>query len=76
MYGGTMEGERRGKGGVTGGNRRFSEGGMCKLFRHSSLPKLPLMCPSDLGLTNHIRVAARILRAPEPRLPVRREGAV
>ena len=75
MYGGTMEGERRGKGGVTGGNRRFSEGGMCKLFRHSSLPKLPLMCPSDLGLTNHIRVAARILPARELGLPARREGA-
>ena len=74
-YGGTMERERTGKGGVTGGNRRFSEGRMCKLFRHSPLPKLPLLYPSDLGLTNHIRVAARILRAPEPRLPARREGA-
>jgi hypothetical protein len=41
MYGGTMEGEWRGKGGVTEGNRRFPEMIKCKLLRHFPPPKVP-----------------------------------
>jgi hypothetical protein len=50
-YGGGMEGERRGKGGVVGGCRRFSVVRKCPFVRHSPLPKSSLFYPSDSYLT-------------------------